>query len=323
MVDGSDAYSDSSFIDTKRASQHFYWHMHTVATHGGRLQTRVKNTCQIQMAQKSARLISSTTAVHHLHASKKPLIPTMTIINTVEQTPLEDEVYLGEEGTDTTLGSDEPGSAVARGSYTVPNGVAVEPLKNYGGHKDLQNTCPDDVRHLLETKGLFDVYDKFVQAIVDTKNTRGSLLGKWKDAQFISVLDLFRDEFTDKGVRVALCKRKSGKGTYRWLEFIDVDAVGDTYEPQYDVANRSGQVVKTAYSRLQFPNGVAVEELKQWGGRRKLKEKIPVHVEKMLTEHGLMKEYDQMVDHVIEAGAGSFLKGSWDMNKLKVSAACC
>ncbi|KAL7538169.1 hypothetical protein ACHAXR_008337 [Thalassiosira sp. AJA248-18] len=244
---------------------------------------------------------------------------------TVEATPLDEEVYLGEEGTTTLEGEDEGfpqfqananGSVVADGSYVVPKGVAVEPLKNYGGHKDLKNKCPDDVRRMLEEKGLFDAYDRFVQAIVDTKNTRGSLLGKWRDEQFVSVLDLFRDDFTAKGVRVALCKRRSGSGAYRWLEFIDVEAVGGSYVPQHDVANRSGQIVKTAYTKLKFPNGVAVEELKQWGGRRKLKEKVPIHVETMLKEHGLMKEYDQMVDHVIEAGAGSKF-GSWKIDKLK------
>ena len=32
---------------------------------------------------------------------------------------------------------------------------------------------------MLEEKDLFDVYDKFVQTIVDTKTTRGSATGKW------------------------------------------------------------------------------------------------------------------------------------------------
>ena len=133
------------------------------------------------------------------------------------------------------------------------------------GHKDLKNTCPDEVRVLLTKKSLFDVYDKFVQSIVDTRNTRSSVLGKWKDAEFVGVLDQFSDDFAEKGVRVALCKRTSGKGTYRWLEFIDVDAMGDAYEPQYDYSNRSGQIIKTCYTKLKFPNGVAVEELKVRG----------------------------------------------------------
>ena len=69
---------------------------------------------------------------------------------------------------------------------------------NYTGHKDLKDKCPEDVRAMLEEKDLFDVYDKFVQTIVDTKNTRGNT-GKWQDAQFISILDQFRDDFTAKG----------------------------------------------------------------------------------------------------------------------------
>ena len=131
------------------------------------------------------------------------------------------------------------------------------------GHKDLKDKCPEDVRAMLEEKDLFDVYDKFVQTIVDTKNTRGCT-GKWQDAQFISILDQFRDDFTAKGVKICFCKRKSGSkvGSYRWLEFIDVEALEQPYAPQFDVSNFSGQVIKTVYKKLQFPNGVAVEELK-------------------------------------------------------------
>ena len=126
----------------------------------------------------------------------------------------------------------------------------------------MKDKCPDDVRKMLQEKNLFHVYDNFVQSIVDTKTTRGSLLGKWKDQQFISVLDQFRDDFTAKGVKVALCKRKSGQGSYRWLEFIDVEKLDGSYVPQYDVSNFSGQIIKTCFTKLEFPNGVAVEELK-------------------------------------------------------------
>ena len=141
--------------------------------------------------------------------------------------------------------------------------ISIFSLLNHTGHKDLKDKCPEDVRAMLEEKDLFDVYDKFVQTIVDTKNTRGCT-GKWQDAQFISILDQFRDDFTAKGVKICFCKRKSGSkvGSYRWLEFIDVEALEQPYAPQFDVSNFSGQVIKTVYKKLQFPNGVAVEELK-------------------------------------------------------------
>ena len=85
-----------------------------------------------------------------------------------------------------------------------------------------------------------------------------------KDQQFISIVDQFRDDFTAKGIKIAFCKRKSGSkvGSYRWLEFIDVEALDEPYAPQFDVSNFSGQIIKTVYMKLQFPNGVAVEELK-------------------------------------------------------------
>ncbi|CAB9502593.1 expressed unknown protein [Seminavis robusta] len=208
----------------------------------------------------------------------------------------------------------EGATVVAKGNHVVPAGVAVEELKNYGGQKDLKNLCPDSVRDWLTRKELWHVYDKFVDSVVADRSTRGPL-GKWKDAQFISVLDQFRDDFAEQGVKVALCKRRSGSGTFRWLEFIDRTVAGD-YVPQFDVANLSGQVINTCYTKLEFPNGVAVEELKQWRGRERLKEKIPIQVEKMLQEHNLMEEYHQMVNHCIEAGCGAKFK-MWNIDKLK------
>ena len=230
----------------------------------------------------------------------------------VVETKLQDEYYVGEEGAE---GAKEEVMTELLSGYSVPKGVAVEELKNYGGHKKLRDECPPAVQEMLTAKGVFDVYEKFVQSIADEKNTRGPL-GKWKDAQFISVLDQFQDSFVDKGIKVALCKRSSGKGTFRWLEFIDVEKLEEPYVPQYDVSNMSGQIIKTVYTKLEFPNGVAVEELKQWGGRKKLKEKIPVHVETMLNKKDLMAEYTQMVDHVLESGVSKNMK-NWNMEKLK------
>lgn len=201
------------------------------------------------------------------------------------------------------------GTYVAKGRYFIPKGVAVEQLNNYNGHKQLKDSCPNDVQELLARKGLFDVYDQFVQEIYDTSETRG-FLGKWKDAQFIHVLDRFSDAFASKGLRVVLCKRKSANGTYRWLEFIDVE-VRDSYVPQFDVSNFSEQIIQTHFTKLQFPNGVAVEELKYLKRRKEL-EIIPMHVKKMIEKHNLINEYEQMVDHIIEVGVSS----NWNNWKL-------
>ena len=233
----------------------------------------------------------------------------------VVETKLDEEFYVDEDGAEPVEGDEKGEETELSSGHTVPKGVAVEELKNYRGHKKLRDECPPAVQELLTEKGLFDVYEKFVSTMASEKSTRGPL-GKWRDAQFISVLDLFQDDFIDKGVKVALCKRKSGKGTYRWLEFVDVEALEEPYVPQYDVSNLSGQTIKTVYSKLEFPNGVAVEELKQWKGRKKLKEKIPIHLEKLLEKHDLVAEYNQMIDHVIEAGVSSNWK-NWQTEKLK------
>jgi len=245
----------------------------------------------------------------------------MTITDGVVIEKIEDEVYVDEnDDTETTDGAGtqpdfNDGTEVADGKHVVPKGVAVEELKNYRGHKELRNKTPEGVVEMLQPKYLMGVYDKFVQSVYDEKTTRSTFTGKWKDMEFVSILDAFRDDFADKGVKVALCKRSSGNGSYRWLEFIDVEEAAG-YVPQYDVSNRSGQVIKTVYTRLKFPDGVAVEELKEWNGRKKLKERIPIRVEKMLDKYDLRKEYDQMVDHVIEAGVSSVFK-SWSIAKLK------
>ena len=243
----------------------------------------------------------------------------MTVVPETEvvvETKLDEEFYVDEDGAEPASGDDNEETVLESG-HTVPKGVAVEELKNYKGSKKLRDECPPAVQELLNSKdGLFEVYEKFVETIANEKNTRGPL-GKWRDAQFVSVLDQFQDDFIAQGVKVALCKRSSGKATYRWLEFIDVEALEEPYVPQFDVANMSGQIIKTVYCKLKFPNGVAVEELKQWSGRKKLKEKIPIYVEKMLQKKDLMTEYNQLVDHVIESGVSSNFK-NWNIEKLKL-----
>jgi len=190
----------------------------------------------------------------------------------------------------------------------------VEELSNFNGQKDLVNNCPKSVRDLMSSKNAFDLYDKFVETVYQEKSTRG-MLGVWKDDQFVSVLDAFRDDFAAKDLKVVLCKRTGAKGTYRWIEYIDVGMTGGVYVPQYDVSNFSGQVIKTAYRTLEFPNGVAVEKLSEWNGRKKLQENIPIQVEKMLESHGLMDEYHRLVGDIVDGGRNTF---GWDLEKLKL-----
>jgi hypothetical protein len=210
----------------------------------------------------------------------------------------------------------EEGTVVADGNHVVPKGVAVEELD--GGKQKLVDECPPLLKELLEGKNLFDVYDRFVKAVDEESHTRG-FFGRWQDQEIVGIIDLFRDDFAEQGVKVALCKRRSGGGTFRWLEFIDTD-VADTYVPQFDVANRSGQVIKTVFTKLSFPNGVAVEEFKQWGKKRaRLSEQIPIYVEKMMEKKGLMVEYQALVDDCAEAGVGANTK-MWNIEKLKAIA---
>ena len=134
---------------------------------------------------------------------------------------------------------------VTKGKHVVPEEVVVEELD--GGAKTLSDKCPLP----LADKKLRMVYDKMAQAIVKESDTR-NVFGMWKDEEFVSIVNLYRDAFALHGVKVVVCKRKSGSGTFRWLEFFDVK-VAQHYIPQYDVENHSGQVIKTIYATLEFP----------------------------------------------------------------------
>lgn len=211
---------------------------------------------------------------------------------------------------------EEEGTPVAKGKHVVPKGVAVEELD--GGKTKLSEECPAAVQDVLLKHDLVPVYDELVAAIVESSKTRG-VFGGWNDKEFESILSLFKERFADKGIKVALCKRKSNSGAFRWLEFIDVD-VADTYVPQYDVGNLSGQYIKTYYAKLKFPNGVAVEELDRYGkARQKLKEQIPIYVETLLKKKDLLDIYQSMVNELAEAGSGKL--NNWDTPKLHEIAA--
>eukprot|EP00565_Helicotheca_tamesis_P000467 CAMPEP_0185723390 /NCGR_PEP_ID=MMETSP1171-20130828/252_1 /TAXON_ID=374046 /ORGANISM="Helicotheca tamensis, Strain CCMP826" /LENGTH=286 /DNA_ID=CAMNT_0028391089 /DNA_START=58 /DNA_END=918 /DNA_ORIENTATION=+ len=208
------------------------------------------------------------------------------------------------------------GTEVAKGNHVVPKGVAVEELD--GGKNKLSKECPDDLQALLEKNDAKSIYDKFVQSIVDESTTR-DVFGNWKDMEFDSILDQFRPDFEEKNIKVALCKRKSGSGTYRWIEFIDTEEV-DNYVPQFDVSNMSGQVIKTCYTKIEFPNGVAVEKLKRWGKaskvRDRLKNECPIYVEKMMQEKDLVDEYNELIDALCNTDK-TFWKMNWKVEELQ------
>jgi len=85
--------------------------------------------------------------------------------------------------------------------------------------------------------------------------------------------------------------------------------------PQYYVNNLSDQVIKTVYTTLKFPNGVAVEKLSAWSSRKKLKDEIPPHVQEMMEQKGLMDEYEILVNHIVDAHNGDFR--TWNLEKIK------
>jgi len=107
---------------------------------------------------------------------------------------------------------EEGASEISKGKHIVPNGVAIEELD--GGKKKLLKECPVKLQELLSAKNLVTVYDAMVDEIVNQPKTRNAF-GKWHDMEIVSILDHFRDQFADKAVKIALCKRKSSAGTIR------------------------------------------------------------------------------------------------------------
>lgn len=59
---------------------------------------------------------------------------------------------------------------------------------------------------------------------------------------------------------------------------------------------------------------MAVEKLNQYSGRKKLQEKIPIFVEKMMMDHNLMTEYEMLVQDVVTSGWG---KLGWSADKVQ------
>ena len=193
----------------------------------------------------------------------------------------------------------------------IPQGVAVEVLD--GGKRKLADVCPPPLLKLLKSKDSVQIYEKLVQSVVHESKTR-NVFGKWRDVEFLHILDEYKEDFADRGIKVVLCRRKSASQTRRWLEFIDI-AMAHGYVPQYDVSNFSGQVIKTAYCTLEFPHGVVAEELNRYGPvNKKLKEKMPILIEEMMAEKGLMKQYDALVDAFVAADKGRLSK--WNMGEV-------
>ena len=196
------------------------------------------------------------------------------------------------------------GIVVAKGRYNVPTGVAVKELKNYYRSNKLLNDCPQKVKDLLNNKRLTSTYNSFIETISTDQKTYSKILGKMNDDEINSKIEKFRNPFERNGIKVALCKRKSGRGIFRWLEFIDIDKLGNNYVPQYDTANLSDQIINTWYNELEFPNGVAVKELENCSFNNKnkrSKDGIPPYLEKLLEKTDLLMEYNELVEDLVNA----------------------
>ncbi|CAB9514395.1 expressed unknown protein [Seminavis robusta] len=198
-------------------------------------------------------------------------------------------------------------------SYAVPKGVAMEQLVEYGGHYELQKSCPKEMMALLSRTKAQETYSRFMDCIFKDKSTRVGLFGRWDLDRFAAVMEQFEAEFALHGIKVVLCELQISKSSYLWLEYIDL-GVNDHYVPPYNVANQSStQEIKTHSSQLKFPNGVAIE---QFGyGHKQLEEQASPDLAALLKERGLMTEYNKMVDQCNEF---AFRRGYGDVRKLRV-----
>ena len=215
-----------------------------------------------------------------------------------------------------------PQIAATRSLEGLPDGVAVDEVNFCQFHNFLWPTfskaCPAAVQAMLTPKDIMHNYSAMVFALFCEDNTR-NIFGQWKDDEILSIMDLFRHEFEHSGIHVALCMRSSSFGLRRarWIEFIDVEKAPQGYVSIYNVAsNTSGRRIKSFGNTLEFMPGVAVLELKQYKGRLKLGDMIPIYVDEMLTEKDVMMEYEMLVDNCIHAGVHAETE-EWSIDQLQ------
>lgn len=201
-----------------------------------------------------------------------------------------------------------------------PDGVAVqeleakEPRANKSGQT--KEKVPIDVKTMLEKYGLAKEYNQLMH---DVKKKGTDEDKQWSLENIQGVLNSHKRPFAEKGIGIFLSFKDefvphgpTGRHWeyYRWIEFVDHSILPNHTPPRYD-KNPSNFIQLYSY-KLEFPNGVAVQELeaKEYrvskpGCHRTTKEKVPIDVKTMLEKHDLVEQYKALMDDINTKGTDS------------------
>lgn len=241
-----------------------------------------------------------------------------------------------------TLLSNNGGTRVAGGRHVVPRGVAVERFRD-NGHKDLKEQCPEEVRALLEPKGLMPAYKKLISSFIHRGKRKVGKHSVWCDAKLVRILQDFKTEFASAGVKASLCiynyyastnssnamlvgsnsrnneKPPSSSTKYRWLwlEFIDTTSTAgtvlSTYVSPYDVTSHK-VVLDGKY--MVPPTGVVVEALNDITPRQLVK-KCPQDVKEFIDRRGIADIYDRFTKTLLDRAETRSWADTWKTSKVQ------
>ena len=191
----------------------------------------------------------------------------------------------------------------------LPAFCAGEELES---RKDLKEKCPPRLEELLKEKDLQREYDMMIAELVNEKKTK-KWYGWWVNDEVLKIVSDFQSSFNNKGVELLICEksRPGNFSQYMWIEYVDKSKAEPDYASVYDITllNENSDRVKFYYESIKFPEGVAIERLRNWRGRTKLAEKIPDKVQALLEKKDAMKEYNDFIAYLCATRKGTF--SSW------------
>lgn len=194
---------------------------------------------------------------------------------------------------------------ILNGAHAIPpKGVAMEQLSDWSASK-LTKECPSDVKELLASKMLIGEYDRMVQTLVESKQTRTSL-ATWKTREVAKVLHDFQPTFESKGIELVVCKKALSDGwdVVKWIEFIDIELTPEQYYPKYNVdeeyqSERLSQRRTTSLGSSFFGGTEIVREELVTEGIIKVAEDCPADVAMLLEQKEVSDAEYSMLDSAI------------------------
>ncbi|KAL3932525.1 MAG: hypothetical protein SGBAC_010811 [Bacillariaceae sp.] len=194
---------------------------------------------------------------------------------------------------------------VLDGAHAIPpQGVAVEHLSDWSTSK-LTKECPQDVQELLTSKMLTAEYDRLVETLGGSKQTKTSFSNSWKTREVAKILHEFQPKFESKGIELVVCKKPLSVGweDVKWLEFIDIELAPEHYFPKYSVdqeyQSERMQQRNTSVGSQFFGGMEAVREALVTEGIIEVGSECPEAVAALLDQKGISETEYGLLDEAI------------------------